>query len=61
MKAVLNINPMYWKFSVWVFSEKLTADLFQGELPLTVAVYANPILLTDVLFGVAFIIVCPGS
>lgn len=41
----------------------LAADLFQGELPCRdpVAVYANPILLMDVLFGVAFIVVCTGS
>lgn len=48
-----------------MFSENLglAADLFQGELPCRdmVAVYANPILLMDVLFGVAFIIVCTGS
>lgn len=67
MKAIIGIKklPAPEVFRVWVFSEnlRLAAELFQGELSWRdmVAVYANLILLMDVLFGVAFIIVCLSS
>lgn len=53
-------NYMHGKFSESGYFLGLAADLFQGELPCRnmVAVLANPLLLMDVLFGVAFIIAC---